>query len=123
MIKAEIKKRQKEKVNLDQSSVKKGHIEKHKYIAKKTYETLVEKARKIPVEIQDNVNPNTYLNQTTQFNKILKRTQQRVVFDQEQLKSGLAAINAFGIAQKEPVLSFTLHFEKEIECEPRPFLM
>lgn len=41
-----MKKRQKERVNLDQSSVKKGNIEKHKYIAKKTYETLVEKSKK-----------------------------------------------------------------------------
>jgi len=100
MIKAEIKKRQKEKVNLDQSSVKKGHIEKHKYIAKKTYETVVEKARKIPIEIQDNVNPNTFMTKTAQFNKILARTQQRVIFDKEKLRNGLTAINAYGIAHK-----------------------
>ena len=69
------------------------------------------------------MNPNTYLSKNTQFNKILIRTQQRVILDQDQVKNGLAAINTFGIAHKESVLSFTLHFEKEIQCEPRPFLM
>lgn len=37
MIQDEFKRRQKEKVNLDQSSVKKGHIEKTKYIEKKKF--------------------------------------------------------------------------------------
>jgi hypothetical protein len=101
-------------VNLDQSSVKKGYIEKHKYIDKKKFETLVEKARKIPIEIQDNVNPNTYLSRNSQFIKALVRTKQRVQLDAEKMKTAISAINAFGIANKESIINFTLHFEKEI---------
>lgn len=41
LIQQELKKKQKEKVNLDQSAVKKGYIEKHKIIAKKKFDTLV----------------------------------------------------------------------------------
>jgi hypothetical protein len=37
MIQTEYKRRQKEKVNLDQSAVKKGYIEKTKMIAKKQF--------------------------------------------------------------------------------------
>ena len=52
LIQEELKKKRREKVNLDQSSVKKGYIEKQKIIAKKLFETLVEKSRKIPIELQ-----------------------------------------------------------------------
>lgn len=78
LIHQELKKKQKEKINLDQSAIKKGYIEKHKIIAKKKYDTLVEKAKKLPVEIQDNANPNTYLSRNANFSKILARTKQRV---------------------------------------------
>ena len=49
LIQHELKKKERERVNLDQSSIKKGHIEKHKIIAKKTFETLVEKTKKAPI--------------------------------------------------------------------------
>ena len=52
LIQEELKKKRREKVNLDQSSVKKGYIEKQKIIAKKKIETLVEKGRKIAIELQ-----------------------------------------------------------------------
>lgn len=81
MIQTEYRRRQKEKVNLDQSAVKKGYIEKTKIIAKKQFETKVEKARKIPVELQENVNVNTFLKHSNQYQKILARTQSRIVFD------------------------------------------
>ena len=38
MVKAELKRRHRARVNLDQSAVKKGRIEKTKYIEKKQYE-------------------------------------------------------------------------------------
>jgi flagellar basal body rod protein FlgF len=78
LIQAEIKKKRREKVNLDQSSVKKGYIEKHKYIAKKKLETLVEKGRKIAVELQENVNVNTFITHSSKYDKILARTQEKV---------------------------------------------
>ena len=78
MIKAEIKRKQKEKVNLDQSSIKKGYIEKFKIIAKKKYETYTEKAKKAPIEIQDNANSNTYMSRTSRFLSILNRTKNLV---------------------------------------------
>jgi flagellar basal body rod protein FlgF len=49
LIHDEFKRKRREKVNLDQSSVKKGYIEKQKIIAKKKFETLIEKSRKIPI--------------------------------------------------------------------------
>ena len=49
MVRDEFKKIQREKVNMDQSSVKKGYIEKHKIIAKKQFETLIEKTKKAPI--------------------------------------------------------------------------
>lgn len=96
LIQEEIKKKRREKVNLDQSAVKKGYIEKHKHIAKKKFETVVEKSRKAPVELQDNVNVNTFLNQSANYEKILARTRSRVVLDDQLLTESISAINAFG---------------------------
>ena len=87
------------------------------------FETLVEKTKKRGVELQDNANPNTYLSRNQAFLKILTRTRQRVLLEAEKTKSALTAVNAYGIAQSESIMSLTLHFEKEIQCEPKPFLM
>lgn len=123
LIREELKKKRREKVNLDQSSVKKGFIEKQKIIAKKKFDTLVEKARKIPIELQDNVNVNTFVTTNSNFGKILARTREKVQLNGELIRQGITAINAYALANKEFVLNFTLEFEKEIVCEPRPFLM
>lgn len=123
LIKNEVRKRQREKVNMDQSSVKKGYIEKHRIIAKKQFQVVVEKARKIAVEVQDNANPNTYLSRNTNFTKILARTQKRILFDAPAMRDALSAVNSYGISKKEMVINFTLHFEHEIECEPKPCVM
>ena len=96
LVQEELRKKRREKVNLDQSAVKKGYIEKHKYIAKRKFETVVEKARKAPVELQDNVNVNTFLNQSANYEKILARTKGKVVLDDQLLTESLTAINAFG---------------------------
>ena len=40
-------------------------MEKTKIIAKKTFKTEVQKARKIPIELQDNVNVNTFLSESS----------------------------------------------------------
>ncbi len=110
LVREEAKRRQKEKVNLDQSAVKKGYIEKHKYIAKKKYETVVEKTKKIPIELQDNVNPNTFLSRNANFKKILERTKNKIKLNRETIKTALLAVNAYGIANKESIINFTLHF-------------
>lgn len=123
LIRNELKKRHKAKVNLDQSAVKQGRIEKTKYIAKKIYETKVEKTKKAPIKLQDNVNPNTFLTRNGDTNKAITRTQQRVQFDSDTLERGVKAVNAYAIANREKNINVTLEFEKEIQCEPWPFLV
>jgi flagellar basal body rod protein FlgF len=108
LIQEELKKKRREKVNLDQSSVKKGYIEKQKIIAKKKVETLVEKARKIPIELQENVNVNTFIATNTHFDKILTRTKERVQLNRELLQEGITAINSYAVTHKEFVINFTL---------------
>lgn len=95
-------------MNLDQSSVKKGFIEKQKIIAKKKFDTLIEKTRKIPIELQDNVNVNTFVTTNSNFEKILTRTREKVQLNEELMRQGITAINAYALANKEFVLNFTL---------------
>lgn len=66
---------------MDQSSLKKGFIEKTKIIQKKTFETVFEKARKIEVAIQDNVSANTFINENANLSKFIERTRKYIVFD------------------------------------------
>jgi hypothetical protein len=66
---------------------------------------------------------NTFVTANSNFEKILARTRERVQLNEELMRQGIAAINAYALANKEFVLNFTLEFEKEIVCEPRPFLM
>lgn len=70
----------------------------------------MEKARKIPIELQQNVNVNTFLTNNANFLKILARTKERVSIDTQLLRQGITAINAFAIANKEYVINFTLEF-------------
>ncbi len=100
LIQEELKKKRREKVNLDQSSVKKGFIEKQKIIAKKQFATVVEKARKIPIELQENVNVNTFITTNSNFDKILARTKEKVQLNEELIRQGITAINAFALANK-----------------------
>ena len=62
MLKKQLKKKKLEQINIDNSGVKKGYIEKTKIIEKKKFETIHEKARRnIPIEIQDNASVSNYL--------------------------------------------------------------
>ena len=108
LIQEELKKKRREKVNLDQSSVKKGYIEKQKIIAKKKIETLVEKGRKIAIELQQNVNVNTFIATNANFDKILTRTKEKVQLNHQLLEQGITAINSYAVTNKEFVINFTL---------------
>jgi hypothetical protein len=69
---------------------------------------LVEKARKIPIELQENVNVNTFIATNAHFDKILARTKERVQINHELLQQGITAINSYAVTHKEFVINFTL---------------
>lgn len=85
MVKAELRRRQKDIINVDQSAIKKGFIEKTKIILKKRFETIVQPARKADVRIQDNVSASTFLAESSNYLRLLERTKSRVSLDPERV--------------------------------------
>lgn len=123
LIKAHIKKKRSDQINLDQSSIKKGFIEKTKIIRKKQFEVVTQKARQIHIPIQKNVSVNTFLTESSSYKKVLERTKKKIVFDPQVLMDCMLALTAFAKISYEKTINLTVTFKKEILCSARPFQM